>query len=67
MIEIKISVDTSKADRLLSDFPGLMATARKNALNAIGAEMASRAGRAFRSESLRPLHLTCLQNLLLLR
>jgi len=53
-MEINVSVDTSKLDRLLSDFPQALAAAKRNALKAIGAEVASSATQAFRSAALRP-------------
>jgi len=54
VIEVTVSVDTAKAERLLADFPQALAEAQRNALKAIGAEVASSATRAFRSEPLRP-------------
>ena len=49
-----IRADTSKFDRMMSDIPGALARAQERALQAIGAAVASRATRAFRSEPLRP-------------
>ena len=54
-MNIEISVDTSKFDRILSDLPAAMARAQKNALHAIGAEVESRTTRAFKNTSIRPL------------
>lgn len=51
---IEITIDTSKFDRMMSDIPGALARAQERALQAIGAAVASRATRAFRSEPLRP-------------
>jgi len=53
-MDITVSVDTAKVDRMLSDFPYALAKAKRSALAAIGAEVASSATRAFRSEALRP-------------
>lgn len=49
-----VTIDTGELDRFLADFPEALARAQKRALEGIGAEAASLAGRAFRSESLRP-------------
>ena len=54
MIEISIKVDTSKFDRMMSDFPAAMARARTRALKDIGQHVASDATQAFRTASLRP-------------
>ncbi|MBR4651827.1 MAG: phage virion morphogenesis protein [Kiritimatiellae bacterium] len=51
---ITITVDTSKFDRMMADFPVRLAAAKKRALEAIGQAVASRATQAFRSPSLRP-------------
>ena len=51
---ITITVDTSKFDRMMADFPVRLAAAKKRALEAIGQAVASRATLAFRSPSLRP-------------
>jgi len=54
MIEVKVNVDTSKLDRLLSDFPQALAAAQQNALRAIGDEVKSEADQTFRNPSMRP-------------
>ena len=54
MIDVTFSVDTSRLDRMMSDIPGALARAQERALQDIGAAVASRATRAFRSEPLRP-------------
>ena len=54
MISVSIKVDTSKFDRLMSDFPAAMARARTRALKDIGQHVASDATEAFRTASLRP-------------
>ena len=54
MINVTVSVDTSRLDRLLHDFPATLARAQRKALSAIGAHVASEATRAFREPSLRP-------------
>ena len=54
MISVEVHVDTSRFDRMLSDMPAAMARAREQALLDIGAEVVSRANRAFKTESLRP-------------
>jgi len=54
MVEINVSVDTAKLDRLLSDFPLAIAAAKRNALVAVGSEVVSSATQAFRSPALRP-------------
>lgn len=54
MISVSIDVDTSKFDRMMSDFPAAMARARTRALNDIGQHVASDATEAFRTASLRP-------------
>ena len=51
---ITITVDTSRFDRMMADFPVRIAAAKKRALEAIGQAVASRATLAFRSPSLRP-------------
>ncbi len=51
---ITISIDTSKFDKVLADFPERMAAAKRNALEEIGAAVASRTVQAFRSEPIRP-------------
>ena len=51
---ITITVDTSKFDRMMADFPVRLAAAKKRALEAIGQAVASRATLAFRTPSLRP-------------
>ena len=54
MIEVSVNVDTSKFDRMMSDFPAAMARARTRALKDIGQHVASDATEAFRTASLRP-------------
>ena len=54
MIEVSIKVDTSRFDRMMSDFPAAMARAKLKALRAIGQHVASDATLAFRTASLRP-------------
>ena len=54
MISVSIKVDTSRFDRMMSDFPAAMARARTRALSAIGQHVASDATLAFRTASLRP-------------
>ena len=54
MISVTVSVDTSKFDRMMSDIPGALARAQRNALSSIGEHVASEATRAFREPSLRP-------------
>ena len=54
MISVTISLDTSRFDRMMSDFPVRMAAAKRRALAAIGTAVASRAQLAFRTASLRP-------------
>lgn len=54
MISVTISLDTSRFDRMMSDFPAAMARARTRALRAIGQHVASDATLAFRTASLRP-------------
>ena len=54
MISVSIKVDTSKFDRMMSDFPAAMARARTRALKDIGQHVASDATEAFRTASLRP-------------
>ena len=54
MISVTINLDTSRFDRMMSDFPVRMAAAKRRALAAIGTAVASRAQLAFRTASLRP-------------
>ena len=54
MINVTFSVDTSKFDRMMSNIPGALARAQRNALSSIGEHVASEATRAFREPSLRP-------------
>ena len=54
MISVTVSVDTSRLDRLLHDFPAALARAQRKALEDIGAHVASEATRAFREPALRP-------------
>lgn len=53
-VKVDITIDTSKFDRLMADFPACLARARKRALQDIGQHVASRATLAFRTEALRP-------------
>lgn len=54
MISVTINLDTSRFDRMMSDFPARIAAARVRALKAIGQAVASRATLAFRTSSMRP-------------
>ena len=54
MINVTVSVDTSRFDRLLHDVPAALARAQRKALSSIGAHVASEATRAFRDPALRP-------------
>ena len=54
MINVTVSVDTSRLDRLLHDMPAALARAQHKALAAIGAHVASEATRAFWDATLRP-------------
>ena len=54
MISVTIDLDTSRFDRMMSDFPGAMARAQRQALQWIGEHVASDTSRAFKSPSLRP-------------
>ena len=51
---ITITVDTSRFDRMMADFPAAMERARRKALNQIGNTVKNRAFDAFLSPSLRP-------------
>ena len=51
---ITITVDTSRFDRMMADFPAAMERARRKALNQIGNTVRNRTTAAFRSPSLRP-------------
>lgn len=51
---ITVTIDTSDLTRKLADFPAALARAQKQALEDIGAAVASRAERAFKTERLRP-------------
>lgn len=53
-MNIVVSVDTSKFDKMLSDLPSAMMRARRQALKDIGAAVASRATLAFRTPQMRP-------------
>ena len=53
-MNIEITVDTSRFDRKMADFPAKIASAQKRALMAIGQAVASRATLAFRSSMFRP-------------
>ena len=54
MISVTINLDTSRFDRMMSDFPVRMAAAKRRALAAIGTEVTSRTTLAFRTASMRP-------------
>ena len=54
MIEVEVKVDTSRFDRMMSDFPARVAQAKTRALWYIGQAVASRATQAFRTSSFRP-------------
>lgn len=54
MISVTVSVDTSRFDRMMSDFPAALARARSRALSWIGQHVATDATLAFRAPSLRP-------------
>ena len=51
---ITITVDTSKFDRMMADFPAAMARAKRVALEKIGNAVKNRATDAFKDPSLRP-------------
>lgn len=53
-MNIEISVDTSRFDRRMADFPAKIASAQKRALMAIGQAVAYRATLPFRSPEYRP-------------
>lgn len=53
-MNIEVKVDTSKFDKMMSDFPTALARAQKRALMDIGQAVASRATMAFRNEPMRP-------------
>ena len=54
MISVTINLDTSRFDRMMSDFPAAMARARLKALKTIGDRIRNDTGRAFKTASLRP-------------
>ena len=54
MIEIEVKVDTSRFDRMMSDFPAALARAQRVALNQIGNTVKNHATDAFKDPSLRP-------------
>lgn len=51
---IEVNVDTSKFDRMMSDFPAALARAQRQTLMDIGQTVASRAMLAFRHPKFRP-------------
>lgn len=53
-MKFEFKVDTSKFDRMLSDIPAAIERAKQQALEDIGAAVASMTTRAFREEALRP-------------
>lgn len=53
-MNIEISVDTSRFDRKMADFPDAMARAQRNALVVIGNSVKNRATDAFKNPALRP-------------
>lgn len=53
-MNIEIKVDTSKLDRMLADFPAVLARAQRNALVVIGNVVKNRTTEAFRNPALRP-------------
>lgn len=53
-VNIEIKIDTSKVDKMLSDFPAALARAQMQALKEIGDAVASRATLAFRTPEIRP-------------
>lgn len=53
-MNVTVSIDTSKLDRMLADFPEALARAQKRALSDIGQAVASRATMAFRTPQMRP-------------
>ena len=54
MMEVVVTVDPSKFDRVMADWPARLASAQGRALRYIGQTVASRATQAFRTPSLRP-------------
>lgn len=53
-MNVDITIDTTKFDRLMADFPEAIRRAKGRALAAIGHGFASRATLAFRTAALRP-------------
>ena len=53
-MNIEITVDTSRFDRKMADFPDAMARAQRNALVVIGNLVKNRATDAFKNPALRP-------------
>ena len=53
-MNIEISVDTSRLDRMMADFPDAMARAQRNALVVIGNSVKNLATDAFKNPALRP-------------
>ena len=53
-MNIEIKVDTSKFDRMMSDFPAAMARAQRNALVVIGNVVKNRTTEAFKNPHYRP-------------
>ena len=54
MISVTINLDTSRFDRMMSDFPAAMARAQRVALNKIGKAVAAYAQDAIKNPGLRP-------------
>ena len=54
MISVTINLDTSRFDRMMSDFPGAMARARRAALLQIGKTIRNHTREAFNEPSKRP-------------
>ncbi|MDD6031587.1 MAG: phage virion morphogenesis protein [Kiritimatiellae bacterium] len=53
-MNIEITVDTSRLDRMMADFPDAMARAQRNALVVIGNSVKNLATDAFKNPALRP-------------
>lgn len=53
-MKVEVTVDASEFERKMADLPACLARAQKRALQDIGAAVASRATRAFRTTGLRP-------------
>ena len=54
MISVTVNLDTSRFDRMMSDFPGAMARARRAALLQIGKTIRNHTREAFNEPSKRP-------------